>query len=100
MENPRFLKSRGEVFIDKQLNDAAKAIEKENLKNLSEIVEKGLDVNSVGEHGFNLLYWALKFDSLKSFEGFLLLGAEPKGYSSTYWSASLDTDKYLKLTLK
>ncbi len=77
MENPRFLKSRGEVFIEKELNDAAKAVEKGNLKRLSEIVEKGLDVNSVGEHGFNLLYWALKFDSLKSFERLLLLGAEP-----------------------
>jgi hypothetical protein len=58
MEKPRFLKSRGEVFIDKQLNAAAKA------------VEKGLDVNSVGEHGFNLLYWALKFDSLKVLRDF------------------------------
>jgi hypothetical protein len=50
------LKSRGEVFIDKQLNDAAKAVEKGNFKRLSEIAEKGLDhcIKNTSEN--NLFY--------------------------------------------
>lgn len=72
---------------------------------MSEIVGKKLNINSAGEHGFNLLYWALKSDSSKSFERLLLLGADSdniwgEAYSSTCWLASLDTDKYLKMALK
>jgi hypothetical protein len=58
------LKSRGEVFIDKQLNDAAKAVEKGNFKRLSEIAEKGLDhcIKNTSEN--NLFYHLDKDEKL------------------------------------
>ncbi len=58
------MKSRGEVFIDKQLNDAAKAVEKGNFKRLSEIAEKGLDhcIKNTSEN--NLFYHLDKDEKL------------------------------------
>lgn len=100
-----FSKSRNEVFLEDNLNKAAKAVERENLKELEELVKGGLNLNATGEHGYNLLYWAFRSEEVKSFEKLLQLGADPDllwdgGYSVTYWAAASETDDYLKLALK
>ena len=105
VDKPGFLKTRNEIFLNQPLNDAAKAVGKGNTKKLVALVEAGLDVNAKGEDGFNLLYWALKSESLRSFEMLLKLGADPDivwddNYSVTYWSASLNKDKYLRAVLQ
>lgn len=105
MDKAGFSKSRNEVFLEDNLNKAAKAVERGNLKELEELVKGGLNLNATGEHGYNLLYWAFRSEEVKSFEKLLELGADPDllwegGYSVTYWAAASETDDYLKLALK
>ena len=104
-EKAGFLKSRNEIFVDELLNKAAKAVERSNTSSLDELADQGLDVNASGEHGYNLLYWALRSSEPKSFEKLLRLGANPDalsetGKSVTYLAADSDDSRYLSLALE
>jgi len=104
-EKPGFFQSRDEVFHGQTLNQAAKFVERENLKALSQMATNGLDLDATGEHGFNLLYWAMRSDEIESFEKLLMLGADPDqawedGDSVTYASAGVKDSRYLELVLK
>lgn len=74
----RRMQLRPSVYFERSdIQRAAIAIDRSDMKSLSELKTGGIDVNHVGNEGFTLLLWAMLCDNFTAFQQLLVWGADP-----------------------
>jgi len=95
-----------EFFDDEQMIALANAAEEGDVKNIDQLVEEGVDVNTTGKDGMTILLWAFWAKNKKSFEKLLIHGANPnaqiKDYSSvmSFSAVYRDDPTWLEMSLR
>ncbi|WP_444890471.1 ankyrin repeat domain-containing protein [Microbulbifer sp. DLAB2-AA] len=92
------------MFPDRQVRALAKAAGKGKVKQVDELLAKGVDVNARGKKNTTPLFWALRNSNLNGFIKLLDAGADPNilfaGGSVMHWAAKHENADYLKAALQ
>lgn len=91
------------MFQDRQVRALAEAAAEGKVKELEELVTKGVDVNSQGAKGATPLFWSLRNSNFEGFKKLLSLGANPNivfaDSSVMHWAARHKDTRFLREAL-
>ncbi len=97
--------SLDEIYQDKQVRALARAAGKGKIKTIDRLLDKGVNINSIGARGVPILFWSMRQGNISGFRYLLEKGADPniqwEGKSSVmYRVAGMKDSRFLEAALK